>query len=438
MLKREKMKTEGMFPKSEQRHLRVPLVPVNWGHGRPWGGAQSHLLTFFPEDEYSLVMPRRQEEKYFLSHRFWKKFLEEKAGILRKKDKITPPAVIPIIGIPMDIGVGYRHGARFGPRAMREVSSQFGSWVEGGFDLSQVNKKIIDLGDIDIHPYLLSGKLFDPKTLREVRESYRNDGEVPPLGWGNLERIQSTLEWILGEPLIPDEEGCTLIPEILPDWKGNVFPVLLGGDHSLTLPCIRAVKKIYGRDNLGILYFDAHPDYLNSRNGLKETHASQARRVAEEIGTGNVFQVGLRYIEREEWEGIHKDKVHFWKMDELTNLHADVFSETLFQEIKKQKIKKMYISIDIDVLDASAAPGTGVPEPGGMSTRYLIDIIQHLGDFIAKEQNMDLVALDLVEVAPDWDIGNVTALAAVKILFETLGAYFIAEKTKEKTSSHPS
>jgi agmatinase len=119
-------------------------------------------------------------------------------------------------------------------------------------------------------------------------------------------------------------------------------------------------------------------------------------------------------------------------------LHADVFSETLFQEIKKQKIKKMYISIDIDVLDASAAPGTGVPEPGGMSTRYLIDIIQHLGDFIAKEQNMDLVALDLVEVAPDWDIGNVTALAAVKILFETLGAYFIAEKTKEKTSSHPS
>lgn len=80
--------------------------------------------------------------------------------MLRKQDKIIPPAVIPIIGIPMDIGVGYRHGARFGPRAMREVSSQFGSGVEGGFDLSQANKKIIDLGDIDIHPYLLSGKLL--------------------------------------------------------------------------------------------------------------------------------------------------------------------------------------------------------------------------------------------------------------------------------------
>jgi len=94
----------------------------------------------------------------------------------------------------------------------------------------------------------------------------------------------------------------------------------------------------------------------------------------------------------------------------------------------------MYVSIDIDVLDASIAPGTGVPEPGGMNTRYLIDIIQNLGNFIEKEHNMDLVALDLVEVAPDWDIGNITALAAVKIIFETLGAYFISEKTKEKQS----
>jgi len=428
------MKTEMTIPKSKQKHLRVPLVPINWGHGRPWGGAQSHLLTFFPEDEYSLVIPSSQEGKYFLSHRFWKKFLEEKAGILRKKDKIIPPSVIAIVGIPMDIGVGYRHGARFGPRAMREVSSQFGSGVEGGFDLSQVNKKIIDLGDVDIHPYLLSGKLFESKTLREVRESYRNDGEVPPLGWGNLERIQSALEWMMGEPLNTDEEGCTVIPDLMPDWKGNVFPVILGGDHSLTLPCIKAVKKIYGKENLGIIYFDAHPDYLNSRSGLKETHASQARRVADEIGAENIFQVGLRYIEPEEFEGINKDKVHFWKMEELTNLHADVFSEMLFREIKNQKINKMYVSIDIDVLDASIAPGTGVPEPGGMNTRYLIDIIQNLGNFIEKEHNMDLVALDLVEVAPDWDIGNITALAAVKIIFETLGAYFISEKTKEKQS----
>lgn len=423
------------IPKDKQKHLRVPLVPINWGHSRPWGGAQFPLLTFFPEDEYSLAIPNSLEEKYFLSHRFWKKFLEEKAGILRKKDKINPPSVIAIIGIPMDIGVGYRHGARFGPRAMRDVSSQFGSGVEGGFDLTQVNKKIIDLGDVDIHPYLLSGKLFESKTLREVRESYRKDGEVPPLGWGNLERIQSVLEWVMGEPLNTDEEGYTVIPDLMPDWKGNVFPVILGGDHSLTLPGIRAVKKIYGKEGLGIIYFDAHPDYLNSRSGLKETHASQAQRVAEEIGPENLFQVGLRYLEPEEFEGINKDKVHFWKMEELTNLHADVFSEMLFREIKNQKIKKMYISIDIDVLDASIAPGTGVPEPGGMSTRYLIDIIQNLGNFIAKEHNMDLVALDLVEVAPDWDIGNITALAAVKIIFETLGAYFISEKTKEKQSS---
>jgi arginase family enzyme len=364
-----------------------------------------------------------------LHHRFWKKFLEERAGILRKKNhQIVPPSLIAIVGVPMDIGVGYRHGARFGPRAIRDVSAQFGPGVEGGFDLSRVDKKIIDLGDIDIHPYLLSGKIFNRRTLDEVRADYRARGDVPPLGWGNLERIQSALEWIMGAPLEPDEEGRTLLPDLVPDWKGNVFPVILGGDHSITLPCIRALKKIYAKENLGIIYFDAHPDYLPSRSGLKETHASQARRVAEEVGPENVFEIGLRYIEPEEAGGLRRDRVRFWTMEEMTNLSADAFSEILFREIKEQKIGKLYLSIDIDVLDASIAPGTGVPEPGGMNTRYLIDLIQNLGKKIEKEHSMEVAALDLVEVAPDWDMGNITALAAAKIIFETLGAYFMSEK----------
>ena len=87
-------------------------------------------------------------------------------------------------------------------------------------------------------------------------------------------------------------------------------------------------------------------------------------------------------------------------------------------------------------MDASIAPGTGVPEPGGMTTRYLIDIIQNLGDFIEKQSDLKLVGLDLVEVAPDWDIGNITALAAVKIIFETLGANFIPEKTKIRSPKY--
>jgi len=124
--------------------------------------------------------------------------------------------------------------------------------------------------------------------------------------------------------------------------------------------------------------------------------------------------VGLRYIEPEEFEGINKDKVHFWKMEELTNLHADVFSEMLFREIKNQKINKMYVSIDIDVLDASIALYRSARTwwyEYPISHRYHPES----GNFIEKEHNMDLVALDLVEVAPDWDIGNITALAAVKL-----------------------
>jgi len=419
--------------KEKRECLRVPLVPINWGHGRPWGGALSELLNFFPDEQENQIGFTDQERRYDSRCKFWEKFLKHTASILshaNKDSKILHPSIIAILGVPMDIGVGYRHGARFGPRAIREASAQFGSGVEGGFDISQVGLKIVDLGDVDIHPYLLSGKIFKDETLRQVRQCYRDEGDVPPLGLGNFERIQFTLEWILGIKPMPDQAGYHVMPDLHPTWKGNVFPVILGGDHSITLPCARAVKNVYGGDHLGIIYFDAHPDYLKFRSGLEETHASQAKRVADEIGSQNIFQIGIRYIEREEFEGLKNEKVHYWPMEKLANQNAEDFSEALFAALKSRGIRNIYLSVDIDVLDAGIVPGTGVPEPGGMDTRYLIDIIQNLGDFIEKQKGMSLVALDLVEVAPDWDIGNVTALAAVKIIFEALGAYFISAKTK--------
>lgn len=425
----------------QRKYLRVPLVPINWGHGRPWGGAQSHLLTFFPDDEGSATVPKTSRERYSLQARFWNRFLTERVAATLRRDSSDDktkysspddktPSVIAILGVPMDIGVGYRHGARFGPRAIREASAQFGSGVEGGFDVSQVGKKIVDIGDVDIHPYLLSEKIFNAETLAAVRENYILEGEVPPLGKGNLERIQSAMEWVLGEKQEVDDQEYSLIPSERPTWKGNVFPVILGGDHTVTLPCVRAVKRVYGVEGLGVVYFDAHPDYLQNRSGLTETHASQARRVAKEIGPHNVFQVGIRYVELAEHKNLRNDGVHCWTMQKLANMNPDDFSRNLFEVVKTQGVKNIYLSIDIDVLDAGIVPGTGVPEPGGMMTRYLIDIIQNLGDLIEKEKNMRLVALDLVEVAPDWDIGNVTGLAAVKLIFETLGAYFIAAKTR--------
>lgn len=443
----------------EQNHLRVPLVPVNWGHGRPWGGALAHLLNFFPEDEFSLAIPKDQEvgtkeeqkgydpkkiyfvqgKRYFLRHRFWKNFLKQRAEILKKKyESIKMPSVIAIIGVPMDIGVGYRHGTRFGPSAIRKVSAQFGSGVEGGFDISEVDKKIVDLGDIEIHPYLLSGEIFTDDILYEVRQSYRDDGNVPPLGLGNIERIRYTLDWILGKKPEPDKtKNDDMEYVVIPDddpalWKGNVFPVILGGDHSITLPCVQAVTDVYGKEDLGVIYFDAHPDYLEKRSGLKITHASQARRVAEVIKPENIFHVGSSYIDRDELEGFKEDGINFWPMGHLANKRADDFSKELCNALKERNIKHIYISFDIDVLDAGLVPGTGVPAPGGMETRYLVDIIQNLGDFIEKS-GMKLIAFDLVEVAPDWDVGNVTALAAVKIILEALGAYFISEKVP-----HPS
>src|SRR4030043_688067 len=118
-MEHKKIKQPG---RKDQTYLRVPLVPVNWGHGRPWGGSQSPLFSFFPDDRYSLMDSFDGDKSSFPRQRFWQLFLENRAAILQKpRSKSGTPSVIVIIGVPMDVGVGYRHGARFGPRAIREA-----------------------------------------------------------------------------------------------------------------------------------------------------------------------------------------------------------------------------------------------------------------------------------------------------------------------------
>lgn len=397
------------------------------------------MLSYFPDDPDHLKISDSPAEHARHRERFWQRWLSHQASILsaRDNDRIKPPSVITIVGVPMDIGVGYRSGTRFGPRAIREASKQFGSGVEAGLDISRMAKKIVDLGDVDIHPYVLSGNLFRDEVLTSIRQHEIDEGAIATIGFGNLDNVQKLLEWILGvQPEIDRVNGDKSEYVVLPSgpdpasWKGNAFPVVLGGDHSITTACVRAVRSAYPREQLGVIYFDAHPDYLPSRSGLRDTHASQARRVGEIVGPKNIFQAGIRYLEPDELAGLKKDKVTFWPMEAISNERADVFAHRILNAVRHRGITHLYLSIDIDVLDAGLVPGTGVPEPGGMSTRQLIDILRYLGQMMQHDKELKLVGMDLVEVAPDLDIGGITALAAAKILFEALGAYFISEEKR--------
>ncbi|MBI2865486.1 MAG: arginase family protein [Chloroflexi bacterium] len=435
---------------ADKLYLRVPLVPPGWGHGRPWGGILSRMLSYFPDDPGTACNPPMAgaaDEKLRRNYCFWDRYLRQQASIasavagqeLAVDGVVTGGSrnrqkVVAFVGVPMDIGVGYRHGSRFGPRAVREVSSQFGSGVETGFDLRDTDQVIVDLGDIEIHSYVLDSDLFRDDVLKEVRHSYIANGEIPPAWIGNIQRIENTMKWILGVPVQPavfeadDPGSVVLLPEQSSIPLGNIFPVLIGGDHSITYPSVKAVRAAFSRrpGDFAILYFDAHPDYLKRRSGLKTTHASQARRVSDEIGPRNVLMVGIRYIEKEELEGITQDGVKFWTMQSLQHLAPDTLAEQICDYLNQQNVEHLYISVDIDVLDASVVPGTGGPEPGGMQTRWLVDALHELGARLQRDGRISVEALDVVETAPDWDIGQVTALAAVKVILEGIGCLYPA------------
>jgi agmatinase len=415
---------------SPENCFRIPIVPANYGHGRVWGGATSFFLSYFPDAPKDIVWgtPKDLTQRLLRNATFWENYLNRLSMCLCSPDESNEPNIIGILGIPMDSGVGYRSGARFGPRAIRAASAQFGSCTELGLDFSDKdNYKILDLGDVEIHPYAFDGKVLKSETLEEIDNSYRKSGDIPPLGEGNLERIYNAMKWILGIE-VKSPKGKIVLPIFnkTANWERKVFPVIIGGDHSITPECVRALVDLYGKENFGVIYFDAHPDFLESRGGFKRSHATQAYEVSEIIGGNNILQIGTRYIEKEEKDNRESRGVKFLDGRTLAKMHTD----EVVDEIKKmmpQNWKYIYISFDIDVLDAGIVPGTGVPEPGGLTPRFVIDIIQKFIKNTLVERGIKLVGIDAVEVAPDWDIGGIAALSAVKLIFETIGSYFSAK-----------
>jgi agmatinase len=254
-----------------------------------------------------------------------------------------------VIGLPLDLTESFRPGTVLGPQRIREVAESLEDYSPV-LDADLSDRLIDDLGDVDLGGLSLAQ---------------------------SLARIESTVA----------------------DRVGHSFVLAYGGEHTATLPVIRAASKRY--PDLMVVHFDAHLDIRQDYDGEPITHATWANVVGEEIGFDRIVQLGVRSGTRDE----HRRARDCRHSDSSLDLPADVLADL--------RAHPLYVTIDIDVLDPSAAPGTGCPEPGGPNFRELMSAIYAL-------RECQVVGADVMEILPDCDVADVTSVTAAKIGREML------------------
>lgn len=188
------------------------------------------------------------------------------------------------------------------------------------------------------------------------------------------------------------------------------IPILLGGDHSVTIPIFQGQRQRFAGKRLGVLWVDAHPDLCDEFDGSRLSHACTLRRGLEfGIEQQDVCLVGLRSWEEQEIDLIENGHMHVFTARDVSELGM----KSVAADVRRilARCDAVHISLDIDCLDPSAAPGTGIPEFGGLTSREVLTLIQSL-------QGLPLVGLDVVEVAPPLDPSEATVFAALKIVME--------------------
>lgn len=209
---------------------------------------------------------------------------------------------------------------------------------------------------------------------------------------GNLELSIGNTDKVLDEIY----EGTK---EMLNDDK---FPFMIGGEHLVTLPAFKAVYEKY--DDVYVLHFDAHTDLREAYNNNKNSHATVIKRIWDIIGDNKIFQFGIRSGTKEEFDFALKEKHTYMETHTI---------DTFWKIVSTLGGKNVYLTIDLDVLDPSIFPGTGTPEPGGVSYRNFEQIFK-----ILKNANINLVGCDIVELSPNYDNTNISTIVACKILRE--------------------
>ena len=271
---------------------------------------------------------------------------------------------VAILGVPMDIGTSWRSGTRFGPKQIRSESAMIRPYNMANGAAPFDHLQVADIGDLAINTFSLAD------SLRIIKDSY--DG-------------------ILAQ---------------------GVIPVAMGGDHSITLPILRAMAAKHGP--VALVHVDAHADVNDEMFGERETHGTVFRRAYEEglIAADKTFQIGIRgsgyaasdFTEAQGWGFRQYPAWDLWQQN-LTEIGSLIRKSVADHPV--------YISFDIDALDPAYAPGTGTPEIGGLTTPQALQLIHAL-------QGMNVVGVDLVEVSPPYDPSGNTALTAANLLFEML------------------
>ncbi len=284
-------------------------------------------------------------------------------------------ADVAVPGAPFDMGAQYRAGARFGPRAIREASTLFSFGHGGAYDheddviyLPTNSVTIVDIGDADI-------------VHTDTITSHDN--------------IETGVSHIL---------------------RAGALPVVLGGDHSVHIPCIRAFT---GQDPVHIIHIDTHLDFVDERHGVKYGHGNPLRRASEMAHVTGFTQLGIRNVSssnKSDYDAARAAGSDILSVRDVRRLGCDGVLARIPEGLR------YYLTIDIDGFDPSIAPGTGTPSHGGFTYYEVLEILQGL------TEKGDMVGIDLVEVAPDYDRTGSTAFLAAQLLLNVLGFVFHARE----------
>jgi agmatinase len=182
------------------------------------------------------------------------------------------------------------------------------------------------------------------------------------------------------------------------------FPVMLGGEHSLTVGAITGLLSLHpdaSEAPFGVVVLDAHLDFRNEYEGERNSHACVTRRLSELLGTGSVVPIGIRSMSSEEHLEAQKAGLKYYDVNAVKEMGMQLLIEDVMELLGHRKI---YLSVDMDALDPAYAPGVGNPEPFGLSDLYVRDCIEQLAPH--------LIGFDIMELSPEYDCGNTAALAA--------------------------
>ena len=270
---------------------------------------------------------------------------------------------IAVLGAPFDGGTSFRPGARFGPLAVRTASRHLRTAYHQELEVAPFRKvQAVDAGDVPVNPFVIEDA---------------------------ISQIDNHAGQLVGD---------------------RTRLITIGGDHTIALPLLRAVRRVHGP--VALIHFDAHLDTWNTYFGASLTHGTVFRRAFEEglLVEDHSMHIGIRgpLYDRSDLVDDRRFGFEIVRASDLDRLGSEEVSDRIQRRVGACPV---YLSVDIDVLDPAFAPGTGTPEMGGFTSRELLALLRRL-------DGIPLVGADVVEVSPSYDTAEITALAAATVVYD--------------------